>query len=215
MSSIGDIIVPPNYPPEDDYGIEEGSGGNVINSGYIGVINTITELVNIYSSEAVDGNYATVLETHTIWRWDVNSSTWVDTNKQTSLFKTLPNDNVGLVDDTSLEIVNDIEVGGTVDGRDVSVDGDTLDDHVSDHSIHSKWFHQPVTLDNNHILAKGVNLTNTPANQEDIELYISSAGSSVINHQDYKVIGSFLTWNGLELESILSIGDELSIEYLI
>ena len=70
--------------------------------------------------------------------------------------------------------------------------------------------HELITLDSGHISAKAVNLQHTP--DGNVELIILSANPQV-ETIDWQIIGSSISWNGLDIDGILETGDILSIKY--
>lgn len=114
----------------------------------------------------------------------------------------------------NLIIPTNIIVAGTVDGRDVGNDGNVLDNHIANDTIHSQWYHQHVVLIGSQITTKAIDLDNTPKNVKDVIFQLEKAGE-VINEIDYVVIGSTLTWDGMGLEGIIRVNDRGLIKYLI
>ena len=70
----------------------------------------------------------------------------------------------------------------------------------------------PVVVTTEHIAAKSLALSETPIVEPDVTIEIKDAPGQFYG-DDYIVIGSDLSWNGLGLDGILEVGDKITVRY--
>lgn len=68
------------------------------------------------------------------------------------------------------------------------------------------------TLDLAAVTAKSVTLANAPLTANQVMLDVISGGPQVYS-EDFTISGSLLSWSGLALDGILSVGDKLRVSY--
>ena len=68
------------------------------------------------------------------------------------------------------------------------------------------------TLDSDQITSRSITLEHTPASAVDVTLDLVGGGAQVLG-EDFTVTGDVISWDGLPLQDILSIGDKLRVSY--
>ena len=111
-------------------------------------------------------------------------------------------------------IPTDVDVDGLVDGRDVSVDGLTLDNHIANHTTHSVWTREERVLTPAEINNKSLSLANTPVESESL-IVTTELGGQMVNGRDYILTGSTISWAQKTLENVLEQDDVMVIQYKI
>lgn len=70
------------------------------------------------------------------------------------------------------------------------------------------------TLDAGDITNKYITLADTPVNNASIELKVNNAGSQIYGIA-YQLIGDTINWTALDLDTVLAVGDIISVRYII
>jgi hypothetical protein len=68
------------------------------------------------------------------------------------------------------------------------------------------------TLNDDEIANRSITLEHAPASEIDVTLDLVGGGAQVLG-DDFTVTGDVISWDGLPLQDILSIGDKLRVSY--